>query len=179
MFFSKIFLYVYCVAFLFRLNYNLFQFLFFLNILFCFLFGTRFDQEPQYNSIQFTSLNLRSKPASICAQFCSQFICLSVCFVSPTHLSAHCLRCSCFCCCFALRTVHRASSSSNRMGQPIAFVFCFCFARALCVCVFFCFALLCSAQFDELLSSPFVKLRCTLKPSRLRALLHCTTLHCG
>lgn len=160
--FSKDFLYVYCVAFLLGLNNNLFILYLF------FFFGTRFDQEPQYNSIHFTQFALETC-FDLRSILCSQFICLS-----PTHLSAHCLRCSCCCCCFA-RTVPAIIIQSHGSAD------CFCILfllRALSVCVylFVFFALLCSAQFDELLSSPFVKLRCTLWPSRLRARLHCTAL---
>lgn len=123
------------------------------------------------NTIQFTSLNSRSKPASICAQFCALS---SSVYPPPTWVRTACAALAVVVALLALCL----PSSSNRMGQPIAFVFCFCFARCLCVCICLCFffALLCSAQFDELLSSPFVKLRCTLRPSRLRARLHCTAL---
>lgn len=57
------------------------------------------------------------------------------------------------------------------MGQPIAFVFCFCFALCL---FFFAFYFV---QFDELLSSPFVKCAAhtiLVSLTRMHAQLHCT-----
>lgn len=57
---------------------NYFNLIFLFSLFLYFLARSFFDQEPQFNSI---SLNLRSKPASICAQFLlsSQFR------ISPTH----------------------------------------------------------------------------------------------
>lgn len=169
-FFSKIFLYVYCVAFLFGLNHNLFQFLFFLNfIIFCFVFGTRFDQEPQYNSIHFTQFaletcfDLRSILLSV-----HLFVCLSVLLFHIPH-PLECALLALLLLLLLLCSSHCAQGIIIIQSHGSADCFCILFllcARSMCVCVFacvfFCFALLCSAQFDELLSSPFVKLRCAL-----------------
>lgn len=99
---------------------NYFNLIFLFSLFLYFLARSFFDQEPLFNSI---SLNLRSKPASICAQFLlsSQFR------ISPTH---------CVVVVLLLLPSHH---------HPIAWVsrllLCFVFA-SLCVFVFFIFLFL-------------------------------------
>lgn len=87
---------------------NYFNLVFLFSLFLYFLARSFFDQEPQFNSI---SLNLRSKPASICAQFLLSFVypppTVQLLFYSCSHhiiIQSH-GSADCFCILFLLRSV--------------------------------------------------------------------------